>query len=127
MTRGRVKYSVGNETNPGNPFGRSELVIEPDGRATLEHHARGLAAQTFAGAVAAAELDRLWAALDRAGFPNVPKHPIPGGSTMRVLGVDQDTVHVEFYAAKKLAGYDEAFALLDDLIRHISGGAVART
>jgi hypothetical protein len=33
-----VLYSVGNENNPADPWGRSELVILPGGRARLDHH-----------------------------------------------------------------------------------------
>lgn len=33
-----VRYSVGNEHNPGDPWGRSELVIHADGSARLDHH-----------------------------------------------------------------------------------------
>src|SRR5438105_5174539 len=89
MTRGRVLYSVGIVTNAGNPFGRSELAIEPDGAARLVHYPRGGGpGQTWTARVAAAALDALWSGLERAGFPRVPQHAIPGGSTMRHLGVE---------------------------------------
>lgn len=126
MQRGRVTYSVGKENDPGNPFGRSELAIEPDGTAKLDHHARGGAHESFSGTAPATELDRLFAALDRAGFPNVAPHKVPGGATLRFLTVagTSTALPIEYYAAKKLPGYDEAFAVLDALIGALSGGAV---
>ena len=126
MQRGRVTYSVGNENDPGNPFGRSELAVEPDGTAKLDHHQRGGVHRAFSGTAPAAELDRLFAALERAGFPNVTPHKIPGGATLRQLEVagTSTTLPIEYYAAKKLPGYDEAFAVLDALIGTLSGGTV---
>ena len=126
MQRGRVTYSVGNENDPGNPFGRSELAIEPDGTARLDHHKRGGAHDSFSGTAPLAELDRLFAALERAGFPSVTPHQIPGGSTLRKLEVagTATTLPIEYYAAKKLPGYAEAFAVLDTLIGTLSGGTV---
>ena len=38
MTWPTVRYSVGNEHDPGDPWGRSELVIHADGSARLDHH-----------------------------------------------------------------------------------------
>lgn len=126
MQRGRVTYSVGSENDPGDPFGRSELAIESDGTAKLDHHKRGGATQSFSGTAPPAEIDRLFAALERAGFPNVTPHPIPGGSTMRKLAVGgkATALPIEYYAAKKLPGYDEAFAVLEALIGTLSGGTV---
>jgi hypothetical protein len=131
MERGRLSYSVGNENNPGNPFGRSDLAIATDGSARLEHTARGGAKRAWTGRVAASALDRLWAALGRSGFPAVPQHPIPGGATMRVLTIEpgggaKQGAYVEWSAAAKLPGYDEAFALLDAVEHLLSGRSVAR-
>ena len=38
MTWPTIRYRVGNEHNPADPWGRSELVIHPDGSARLDHH-----------------------------------------------------------------------------------------
>ena len=127
MARGHLTYRVGNEENPGDPFGRSLLEVAPDGSARLDHFARGGIKRAWSGRVEAAALERLWAALDRAGFPQVPKHPIVGGATMRGLTVGDRRAMVEWHAARKLAGYDEAFGLLDTIVRQLSQDIVKRT
>ena len=38
MTPRALRYSVGNENSPTDPWGRSELVIQPGGRTRLDHH-----------------------------------------------------------------------------------------
>jgi hypothetical protein len=123
----RLAYSVGNEHDPGDPFGRSELVIEPDGRARLEQYRLG-PPRVWTGRVQADAFNRLWSGLERGGFPNVPHHPIPGGSAMRRLSAKADgtmqTIAVAWHAAKTLPGYDEAFATLDLIIRQVSQNAV---
>ncbi|HET8630465.1 MAG TPA: hypothetical protein VFL91_23855 [Thermomicrobiales bacterium] len=128
MARARLTYSAGNEHNPSDPFGRSLLAIEPDGAARLDHFARFTEPRAWTGRVAPDALDRLWAALGRAGFPAVPSHPVTAGATIRALAVEADgerqTAHVEWYAAEDLPGYDEAFALLDALIRQLTAGEV---
>ncbi|MFO0983736.1 MAG: hypothetical protein U1E76_18730 [Planctomycetota bacterium] len=126
-TRARLTYSVGNEHDPGDPFGRSELAIQRDGWARLEQHRIGQP-KIWTGRVQAEALDRLWSALERGGFPNVPRHPIPGGSAMRKLaanagGVTQ-SVAVAWHAAKNLPGYDDAFTTLDGIIRQLSQDTV---
>jgi hypothetical protein len=40
VTRDRIKYTVGNEHNPGDPWDRSELSIAADGSARLDQTAR---------------------------------------------------------------------------------------
>ena len=86
--------------------------------------------QRWTGAVAPEVLVRLTAALDRAGFPAVPAHRIPGGATMRHLIAEDErgprSAQVEWRAAKAMPGYDEAFALLDTIVRQLSGDAVDR-
>ncbi|HUJ61891.1 MAG TPA: hypothetical protein VLX92_25475 [Kofleriaceae bacterium] len=127
MTRARLEYRVGEEQNPGNPFGRSTLVIEPDGSARLDHVTRGGAAKhAWTAKVDPAVVERLWAALDAASFPAMPPHPVPAGSTIRVLIAGKDTVSLEWFATAKLDGYRDAFPLLDTIIRQISGDTVRR-
>lgn len=125
--RARLAYSVGNEHDPGDPFGRSELVIEPDGRAHLEQYRFG-PPRAWTGRVQAEAFNRLWAGLERGGFPNVPRHPIPGGSAMRKLSANAggatQTIAVAWHAAKNLPGYDEVFATLDEIIREVSQDTV---
>ena len=84
-----LRYSAGNEHNPGDPWGRSELVIAADGSARLDHHfSRVRAAGAWTGRVDASALERLWRALDRAGFPAAPTEPFVAGATLRVLTVE---------------------------------------
>src|SRR5262245_38790503 len=91
MTTRHLHYSVGNEHSPTNPWGRSELVIEADGTARLDHvFSRPPSTGAWTGRVDAEALDRLWAALATAGFPAAPSAPFPPGSTLRQLTVDTD-------------------------------------
>ena len=132
MTRGRLSYTVGNENNPSHPFGRSVLTIDATGQARLDHHARGGGQTAFTGTVVPAIADRLWAALERAKFPSAPTQVMTPGSTVRILAVEapgakKQISHIEWHAGSQFAGYDEAFQLLDGLIRQLSGNTVERT
>ena len=129
MTMGQVRYSVGNENNPGDPFGRSELVIQPDGTARLDHHfSRVRRVGGWTGRVDPTALAALGAGLQTAGFPAAPTSSFMPGSTLRRLTVDVDgaaqSVIVDWHGAAKLAGYAEAFDVLDGVIRQLSGGTV---
>jgi hypothetical protein len=125
-----IRYSVGNEHNPGDPWGRSELVIRADGSARLDHHfSRGREPRAWAGHVDAAALGELTAALDRAGFPAVPPAPpLPPDSALRRLTVEADGAAqqalVSWHRTPSLPGYAEAFGLIDAVIRQLSGDAV---
>lgn len=125
-----IRYSVGNEHDPGDPWGRSELVILPDGAARLDHHfSRGGAVGAWSGRVDVAAIDRLWSALDRAGFPAGSTTPLVAGSAARRLTVEIDgqSQHaiVGWHEAASLPGYSEAFGILDAIINQLSSGAVA--
>lgn len=129
MTMRQVRYSVGNENNPGNPWGRSELVIEPDGAARLDHHfSRVRKVSGWTGRVDPAALDALWRALERAGFPTAPTSPFVPGATLRRLTIEVDGTPrqaiVDWHASSSLPGYAEAFDLLDGIIRQLSGDTV---
>ena len=125
-----IRYSVGNEHNPADPWGRSELVIHPDGSARLDHHfSRGREPRAWSGHVDAAALDELLAALDRAGFPLfLPVRALPPGTTLRSLAVERDgAVQQGLFSWNNLPpqpGYAEAFDLIDAVIRQLSGDAV---
>jgi len=131
MTSRTLRYSVGNEHNPSDPWGRSELLIRADGRAELEHHfARTGQARAWAGQVDAAALDELWAALGHEGFPAVtPTPPLPADATVRRLTVEADGAahQARLSLAHTLSqpGYAAVFDLLDAVIRQLSGDAVA--
>lgn len=129
MSAGTLRYRVGNEHNPGDPWGRSELVISPGGSARLDHHfSRRRETGAWTGQVGAAALDALWAALDRAGFPAVPALPLVAGATLRRLAVEADGIEqvaiVDWHQTPSLPGYGEAFDLLDGMIRQLSGESV---
>ena len=123
----RLDYIAGNENAPGDPFGRTELTLEASGDAKLVHKHRGVH-KTWTGKVDAATLQTLWSALEAGGFPNVPKHPVPGGSAMRVLTATVDgkalDAFVAWHAAAKLDGYKDAFPMLDSIVRQLSEDTV---
>jgi hypothetical protein len=130
VTSLEIRYSVGNEHNPVDAWGRSELVIGADGRARLDQYfSRGRERRAWAGQVDAAALGELLAALDRAGFPAVP--PLPDllpDTALRVLTVERDGVARQvvtgWHDASSLPGYAEAFDLMDAVVRQLSEGAV---
>ena len=129
MTTRLVRYSVGNENNPGNPWGRSELVIEPDGAVRLEHFfSRVRRVGRWSGRVDANALDAFWGALDQAGFPAAPNTSFAPGSSLRQLTVESGgtsaQVIVDWHGSAKLPGYAEAFDLLDGVVRQLSGDSV---
>jgi hypothetical protein len=125
-----IRYSAGNEHNPGDPWGRSELVIHADGSARLDHYfSRGRKPRAWTGRVDATVPGELLAALDRAGFPVLPPMgPLPPGAALRRLTVEADgaaeQVLVSWHRTSSLPGYAEAFDLIDAVIRQLSGDAV---
>src|SRR5918998_1312642 len=124
-----IGYIVGNEHEPGDPWGRSELVIQPDGTARLEHYfSRAGGSGAWTGRVDAAALEKLWGALRQAGSPATPGTPLTPGTAARRLTVTTDGVSqyasVDYYQASSLPGYAEAFDLLDGIVRQLSGDAV---
>jgi hypothetical protein len=134
-----IRYRVGNEHNPTDPWGRSELVIHPDGTARLDHFfSRGGPAGpagTWTGRVDPDALAQFWTHLTRAGFPAVPAaSPLPPDSTVRTLTVEADGrdgrdgssehAYVSWHQTPSLPGYAEAFDLIDAVIRQLSQDAV---
>jgi hypothetical protein len=130
MTWPTIRYRVGNEHNPADPWGRSELVIHPDGSARLDQHfSRGREPRAWSGHVNPAALDDLLAALDRAGFP--PSSPAPAfapDATLRQLAVVADgavrQALISWHDPALQPGYAAAFDLIDAVIRQLSGDAV---
>jgi hypothetical protein len=121
--RGRLTYSVGNEHNPTNPFGRTTLTVEQDRTARLERVRFGQQ-QTWTDVVEAATLDRLAAALERAGFPEVSRQPLVPDATVCSIGIEADgtqqVAQLELYASKTLPGYGEALQVLEEIVRTLS-------
>lgn len=119
MIRGRISYSVGAKS-PGDPFGISNLTIEPDGRARLVQDKReGLF--VFTGTVIAAAMEDFWKALEAAGFPKFEMLPPKPGSGLRYLTVGAERVFLPYYAA---SNYGAPFGLLHSVIAQISLGMV---
>lgn len=130
MVAATVRYSVGNENNPSDPWGRSELVIAPDGSARLDHHfSRVRRVAIWQGLVDPVALAVIWAGLEQAGFPAEPTSQFTAGATLRRLVVESDGVErqaiVDWHKAPELPGYAEAFDVLDGVIRQLSGGDVS--
>jgi hypothetical protein len=130
MTGAAIRYSTGNEHSPADPWGRSELAIEPGGRARLDHYfSRGRPARAWTGQVDAAALAALGAALDEAGFPAVPGPGfLPPDATLRRLVVETggaaQQASLGWHQTPSLPGYATAFDILDGVIRQLSGETV---
>ncbi|MEU8613145.1 hypothetical protein AB0C29_34705 [Actinoplanes sp. NPDC048791] len=126
MAARRYGYSVGNESDPGDPWGRSELSIEADGRVSLRHHFPGpLATRGWTGRVEATMLEALRGALEEAGFPDGPSAPPVAGSGLRRLTVGTAYVALPWHLPAAQAAYAKAFDLLDGVIHELTAGAVA--
>ncbi len=131
MTARTIRYRTGNEHNPSDPFGRSELVLHADGTARLDHYfSRRRQTGAWTGQVDAAAVAALLAALREAGFP-APPGPggaLPPGATLRTIIVEAGGVSQEaslaWHQAPAHPGYAVAFDILDGVIRQLSGGAV---
>jgi len=131
VTKPTIRYTVGNEHNPADPWGRSELTIHPDGSTRLDHYSATAAEpRAWSGHVDAAALDELLAALDRAGFPPLPPaRAFPPDTTLRSLAVEADGLVRQglfsWHDPSPRPGYAAAFDVIDAVIRQLSGGAVA--
>jgi len=118
-----IRYSTGNEHSPADPWGRSELAIEPGGRARLDHYfSRGRPARAWTGQVDPAALIALEAALHEAGFPAVPGPGLlPPDATVRRLAVEAGgaarQVSLGWHQAPSLAGPAGAAAAPGPLTR----------
>ena len=125
----RIYYTIGNEHNPGDAFGRIILTIEADGSAVLEHHTRSSAA-TWTGRVDPSAIERIRSALAASSFPDRPREPVPAGSTIRQLELvtDDEPQYAQLTddQGASLDGYQDAFAVLDSLAIQMSGGAYGR-
>ena len=121
---GRIEYGVGNPQNPGNPFGRIELTLGGDGSARLVQLRMGGAREEWRASIDPAVLMSILETLAHAGFPRVPVHPVPAGTTFRELTVVIDDDHrradVAWHSVADLPGYREAFSMLDSIVGMMS-------
>lgn len=122
-TRDRISYSVGNEHNPGNPFGRQHLVIDVDGRARLDHYTVG-PHFAWTGTARSDVIDRIFRALAESDFPALPTMNMVAGATTRSLsignGLAARSTFLDYHKALSLPGYAVVFPLLDSLVRQLS-------
>jgi hypothetical protein len=132
MTERTIRYRTGNEHNPSDPFGRSELVLHADGSARLDHYfSRKPRPGAWTGQVDAAAVDALFAALQEAGFPAAAGAggALPPDSTLRTLTVETGGVSQEvtlaWHETPAQLGYGVAFDIIDGIIRQLSGADVA--
>jgi hypothetical protein len=121
VARGTIRYGVGSKNNPGDPFGRSSLTIELDGKARLQQDTRG-GLFTFTGTVIPSALEQFWSGLDRSSFPVVEPQRMPAGSATRALRIGDvgTTFPIPYHAAGGMPGFNLAFSVLDQVIRQIS-------
>jgi len=131
MTERTIRYRTGNENNPSDPFGRSELVLQADGSARLGHHlSRERRTGAWTGQVDAAAVGALFGALDDAGFP-APPGPggaLVAGATLRTLtveaGGETQEISLAWDETPAQPGYGLAFDIIDGVIRQLSGADV---
>jgi hypothetical protein len=129
ITRERIAYSLGNEHNPGDPFGRDSLVIEIDGRARLDHFGGKIGRAAWTATVTQGALDSLWSAIERSSFPEYPMQVVPPGASFHGLTVgagpaSSRSASLYIYGAIP-PGYDEAITIFSAIVRQMSDPADA--
>ena len=117
-----IVYVAGSEYDPGDPRGKDLLVVRADDTFGMDNRFRG-ASRAWSGALAAGSFEALVRRLEEAGFPEVPRHPVPGGSAIRELHHGGGTAMVAWHAAKDLPGWAEVFADLDAIVNAVHAGA----
>jgi len=124
LTDDPIRYRVGNEHNPMDPFGRVDLKIEAPGDARLAHVSR-TGGGTWTATVRPETLDGLRTAIAAAGFPDVPVFAAVPDSEVRTLAVGAAGVMVVEQVAK-LPAWADVFKTLDAIADEMSGGTVRR-
>ncbi len=119
-----LTYASGLESSPSDRRGKSVLTLRGEGSAQLEN--RWYTKQrAYRGSVAPAVVEAILGALLAAGFPAVPPHPLPSGSSLRTLhlrngGHEAYTMPIEWHAGGAILGYRAAFRILDSIVRQVS-------
>ncbi len=111
---------------PGDPPGRFELTLWPDGGVRLEHR-QAPGVRAWGARVEQAVWPRLLDAIQRSGQAALQAEPIIPRTGRRELVLDPlGHLAVEFGDSVD-AGLGEALRILDALVRQVSGGAVRST
>lgn len=112
-----IVFQIGSEWAPDSPYGLDVLEIDVDGRFRYENRMRGQV-RASSGRVELGTLDVVVDSLREAGFPAVPSHAIPPGSSLigiQVRGESGDEAALmDYFTALKLPGYG-------DVIRRLAG------
>lgn len=124
----QIFYGLGNEDDPGDPFGRTELVLEAGGRAHLDNRQAPAPARAWEGRLGPGVFEQVLAALQTASFPaGAPKVFRPGAAVAQ-LRVEADgastAADLDWHAATRMPGYRDALRLLDGIVAQLSGGKI---
>jgi len=121
----QLQYQAGNEYSPFDTFGRFVLELDSGGAVRVTHHRRVGTPRRWTADAGTGVVERVLAALGRAGFPAWPDLPPPlPDTTIRSLTVDGGPtggVMLPWDAVAGLPGYAEAFELLDGLVAQLTG------
>lgn len=121
----QLRYQAGNEHSPFDTCGRFVLELDSDGTVGVTHHRRVGAPRMWTADAGTGVVERVLAALAKAGFPAWPDVPPPLPDTMvrslTVTGGPTGGVLLPWDATAGLPGYAELFDLLDGLVAQLTG------
>lgn len=126
----RLLYQSGNEHDMRDAFGLIILAIDGHGQLTIEQRARnGMIKNHWSGTTERAVIERVLAHLHEGGYPTVPDHKIPRGARLRSIAIESggDSTHTyptEWSAVNTMAGYREAYQLLDSMIMQVTANGL---
>jgi hypothetical protein len=106
-----LTIKFGSEWAPDSPFGLDVLQLDANGRFLYENHNRGHV-RRLSGGYATHLGPAIGRWLDASGFPLVPAHSIPPGSSLVQLTVhtgvhSRPVVLLHYFSALKFAGYSD--------------------
>jgi len=121
----RIRYDTGNEFAPDDPFGRRLLRLDRSGAVLLGNWSR-TGRRAWAGRVELPAFDAVIGHLVAGGFPTWMPPPMPA-SAAYTLTVDTDRAgrfSVTDSVYSENAGYRNALAWLDAIVRQLSSDAI---
>lgn len=127
-----LRYEIGLEHSPTDPWGRVLLEIDGQGRAKIDNRGARHPPRAWRGQVAPEALALLLASLGEAGFPDcpAPDGPLRPDMTIGVITLTADhvtrRVAVEPGHARNLVGYRDAFVILGSLVHQLTQGVIAQ-